>query len=157
MKINLDLGWVALLAAGYAAWYFYYHCIQHGDRVYIAQSPQPTIYPPIQAPPQTLPLYLPRPPLLPGPSNDTCGFPCGLFNPPNCQDGTPPPPCMALPLCVSGYVNNPKTCSCVPACEVVQKGSSFVCYPGTHWNWCAKGCVSDMSMMPDCPGPTCRA
>ena len=143
----------------YVAWYFWYFCVQKGDRVYIAQGGAiPTIYPPppgVQAPPQDLPLYLPRPPLLPGPGNDTCGFPCGLFNPPNCQ---PQPQCLAYPLCEAGSVVNPMTCSCVPECWVVQNaGIAALCPAGSHWNWCVKGCVPDGSMMPDCPPPTCSA
>lgn len=155
MKIDIpDIPFPIIAGAGivYSFWYWWYYCVQHGDRVYA----QPAIYPPlpIQAPPP-IPLYLPRPPLLPGPSSDTCGFPCGIFNPPGC-DYIPPPVCQANPQCPAGSVVNPMTCQCVPECYIVQNMAPYTfCPQGSHWNWCVKGCVPDGSLIPDCNPPTC--
>lgn len=156
MKFDFTLPLVVGSLA-YAFWYFWFYCVQKGDRVYIAQGqPIPAIYPPppgFQAPPQDLPLYLPRPPLLPGPGNDTCGFPCGIFSPPNCNTN-PPPICQALPLCVAGTVNNPLTCGCTPECDIVN-GTVNPCPANSRWNWCVKGCVPSASLIPDCAPPAC--
>ena len=142
MKIpNIDFGWVVVALGAYAFWYWWYWCMKGKQPMACI-----AIYPP---PPeceiaQGLPFYLPRPPFL-GPPQQCLTS--------NCR---PQPMCLAYPMCVEGYVNNPMGCNCVPQCDIVN-GTVNPCPCNTRWNWCAKACVPAASMMPDCEPPQCSA
>ena len=143
MKLDWLVPLIGIGAAGYAFWYYWYYCVRgRSDQTCIAIYPPPAE---CYVPPN-LPFYLPRPPFLPAP--EECGFPCG------CQQ---PRQCLAYPLCVKGFVNNPLTCGCTPECEIVQKGSSIICHHGTRFNWCTKSCIPVGSLAPDCAAPRCAA